>query len=192
MRRIYVKNNTVMTKVIMTNANDEIIFADEFRTNARLMDDDMIVDRKTIAKLCNMTEEEFTRNFSLSHTESQRVFGEWALMDATFEERNEPLINEPEDIEEELDTTEESEETVGDVIFPFMIDLACIAIGVGTPMTYMYNTPVSELNEEDVDLIFNLRHLMALENLTGEHKDLLCDEIAELDKLIDIINRPRL
>ncbi len=141
----------------MTDANDELIFAEEYkRLNSNLMIDSTLVDKKVIAKLCNMTEEEFVRQYHLVHQESQRVFGEWALMYAEFEERKEELTTDDEDYEYVPSIFDVSCYTTG------QLDTVCNLIGLNNPISDKWELPISTITKEELAELELLQELIPI------------------------------
>ena len=84
-------NNEVISR------NSKILY-----DNYRLIDDNHIVDRRTIAQLCGMTEKQLTIEYDLRHCESEiNTKGELVLAKAEFIRRSEEEIKAKLQYEEE-------------------------------------------------------------------------------------------
>ena len=81
---IYLVNNGEETIIARVNEDNQVITHERFITLSNLLDDNLVMDRATIAELCGMTEMEFIRYYSTADCRKQRIDGQWILTEALF------------------------------------------------------------------------------------------------------------
>ena len=81
---IYLVNNGEETIIARVNEDNQVITHERFITLSSLLDDNLVIDRATIADLCGMTEMEFIRYYSTAKTITKKINGQWILTEALF------------------------------------------------------------------------------------------------------------
>jgi len=81
---IYLVNNGEETIIARVNEDNQVIMHERFITLSSLLDDNLVMDRATIADLCGMTEMEFIRYYSTAKANQERIDGQWILTEALF------------------------------------------------------------------------------------------------------------
>jgi hypothetical protein len=74
--------------------------------------------------------------------------------------------------------------TVEDIAGGFQLERGCKAIGIDNPIVDMYPLHLSEVTDEDIVIIEELRELMCLLDSMNEYGDQVCEAIIELNTLL--------
>ena len=73
---------------------------------------------------------------------------------------------------------------VVDDIVGFQLERGCEAIGIDNPIVDMYPLHLSEVTDEDIVIIEELRELMCLLDSMNEYGDQVCEAIIDLNTLL--------
>lgn len=93
-------------------------------------------------------------------------------------------------LQEKIDMYESANEpevpdfTVEDIAGGFQLERGCEAIGIDNPIVDMYPLHLSEVTDEDIVIIEELRELMCLLDSMNEYGDQVCEAIIELNTLL--------
>lgn len=171
MNNIVIINDGQLVTICNVDDNNKVISYKEETISTRLVNDDYIVDRATIAELLDMTEEEFARDYDLQHSEIETVFGIKVLKNAMFTRR---------------------EKTIGETYTQFLIDRAFRATDMPNFIEPLYDKSLSELTDSDIELIGRMNSLLITLDNRYDYGDAVIEGTIELSTLLSDIYNSRI